>query len=105
MWKPTLGVALTLLALCGCATTMRPVSVDAELARPDALIQHRGQPIRGYFDGHGLYRPTGGSIRRAKDGILELRRPSGFRGSVLERLPVDSVRTLITGRAPWPLRR
>jgi hypothetical protein len=83
---------------------MRPVSVDQELARPEAPILQRGQRIRGYFDGHGLYRSTGGSIRRTPDGMLELRRPVGLMGTEKERLPVDSVRTLITGRAPWPFR-
>ncbi len=84
---------------------MRPVSIDAELARRDAPILHRGQPISGYFDGHGRYHPARGTIRRGKDGALELRRQVGFMRTETTRFPLDSVRTVITDRkrtSPYP---
>jgi hypothetical protein len=100
-------VALALAALCGCAAVVRPLSVDEELARPDAPILRRGQAIAGYFDGHGLYHRTDGSIRRAKtsNDTLELRQPAGLMRTRTTRLPVDSVRTVITRRdsgSPYP---
>ena len=90
--------ALLLVAVSGCAATLHPVSVDEELARHDGSMIRGRLPIDGYFDNHGLYHHTGGSIRRAGDRTLELRTETGHMRVKAVRLSVDSVRTVMTRR-------
>ena len=88
--------ALSLILACGCAT-IRPVSVDQELARHKSPMVRGGLWIDGYFDDHGLYHRTGGRIRRVSDGTLELSRPSKefMRSGETIRLSADSVHTVV----------
>jgi hypothetical protein len=93
-WGGAALAALVLAAAFGCAT-MRPLSVEDELVRRNSPMRHGGQPIAGYFDHHGLYHGTGGSIRRLDAHTLELRTSSGLMKSAITRLPADSVHTVI----------
>lgn len=88
--------ALFLMLACGCAT-IRPVSVDQELARHKSPMVRGGLSIDGYFDHHGLYHRTGGKIRRVSDGTLELSHPSNepMRSGETVRLSADSVHTVV----------
>jgi hypothetical protein len=77
--------------------------VAEELARPKAPIVRSHQAIEGYFDDHGLYRRTGGWIRRVDDSTLVLRRATGMVVNEIARIPTTQVRTLIVPRTRvWP---
>jgi hypothetical protein len=92
--------ALSLILACGCAASqLYPLSVDAELARGKDSRMVRGRMwIDGYFDNHGLYHHTPGSIRSAGGRTLELRKEtSHMRAPETVRLSVDSVRTVVLG--------
>jgi hypothetical protein len=100
MIRPLLGraawTALSLILACGCAAQqLYPVSVDAELAHKNSPMVRGRLSIDGYFDNHGIYHRTPGSIRSAGDRTLELRKETGRMSTETVRLSVDSVRTVL----------
>ena len=92
--------ALFLMLTCGCAT-IRPVSVDQELARHKSPMVRGGLSIDGYFDHQGLYHRTGGKIRRVTDRTLELSHPSNefMRPGETIRLSADSVHAVVARKS------